>query len=148
MFKKKLERAKKEKNPIKFFVSIGAGINQFPLIQEAKKMGFNVIGVDGNVQASGFVQCDLKIQESIENFKDIYTKLLELLIDGAIVGVMTKSYGIAIKSTSYLTNKFNIPFMPFDRTDDFINKKKMKSVFKEHGIATPKLMAIHDHRNI
>ncbi|HOQ12676.1 MAG TPA: hypothetical protein PK104_09970 [Spirochaetota bacterium] len=54
-----------------FFVSIGSGINQIPLIKEAKKAGFQVIGVDINPTAPGFYHCDLKIQESIEDYHNI-----------------------------------------------------------------------------
>ena len=63
------------KSNIKLFVSICAGLNQIPLIKEAKKLGFHVIGVDNNLGAPGFLLCDLKIQESIFNCNDIYKKL-------------------------------------------------------------------------
>ncbi len=112
-------------------------MNQIPLISEAKKLGFHVIGVDANVSAAGFYQCDLKIQESVENYDIIYKKLIELLVDGDIHGVMTKSYGPAIVTTSFLTEKFKIPFIPFLFSDSFIDKKKMKSRFIEHSIPTP-----------
>jgi hypothetical protein len=130
---------KKKTQQLNFFVSIGSGLNQIPLILEAKKLKFHVIGVDNNTAAPGFYSCDLKIQESIENRDALYKKLRELLVDGDIVGIMTKSYGPAIVTTSYLTEKFNIPFLPYSVSRHFINKKKMKSVFIEHGINTPPL---------
>ena len=128
---------KKNIESLKFFVSIGAGLNQIPLIREAKKQGFHVIGVDASPTAPGFLSCDLKIQESIENYEDIYQKLIELLVDGEIRGIMTKSYGMAIVSASYLAEKFRIPFLPFSTSPDFMNKKKMKAIFLESGIPTP-----------
>ncbi|OHD70189.1 MAG: hypothetical protein A2W19_05220 [Spirochaetes bacterium RBG_16_49_21] len=117
-------------------------MNQIPLIVEAKKLKFNVIGVDYNTAAPGFYSCDLKIQESIENRDVLYKKLRELLIDGEISGIMTKSYGQAIVTTSYLAEKFNIPFLPYAISHCFINKKKMKSVFRENGIATPQIIPL------
>ncbi len=131
---------KKKSQQLNFFVSIGSGLNQIPLITEAKKLKFHVIGVDHNSAAPGFYSCDLKIQESIENRDVLYKKLRELLIDGDIIGIMTKSYGQAIVTTSYLTDKFNIPFLPHAMSRHFINKKKMKSVFAENGIDTPPLI--------
>ncbi|MFC1669139.1 ATP-grasp domain-containing protein [Spirochaetota bacterium] len=128
-------------------MSIGAGINQIPLINEAKKIGFHIIGVDQNPTAPGFLLCDLKIQESIGNYKDIYKILREMLVDGKICGIMSKSYGVAIKTTSYLTEKFNIPFLPFKRSDDFINKKIMKSIFKKNSILTPRQYIINRKDN-
>ena len=86
---------KNSKSRVKYFVSIGAGYNQIPLIQEAKKQGFNVIGIDKNASSPGFIKCDLKDQESIDDYKEIYTKLQELLFDGKIFGILTKSYGNA-----------------------------------------------------
>ena len=120
---------KKKTQQVHYFVSIGAGLNQIPLIKEAKKLGLHVIGVDANASAPGFYHCDLKIQESIENYDVIYKKLLELLVDGEIHGIMTKSYGTAIMTTSYLAEKFNIPFIPHSNSVSFINKRKMKSIF-------------------
>ncbi len=132
--------SRKKTQQLKYFVSIGSGLNQIPLISEAKKQGFHVIGVDASVSAAGFYQCDLKIQESVENYDIIYEKLIELLVDGDIHGVMTKSYGPAIVTTSYLTEKFNIPFIPFSGSDSFIDKRKMKSIFIENNILTPSVV--------
>src|SRR4030042_424962 len=134
---------RKKKTPqLNYFVSIGSGLNQIPLITEAKNLGLPVIGVDARSSAAGFYLCDLKIQESIENYDAIYKKLLELLVDGDIRGIMTKSYGPAIITTSYLTEKFSIPFLPFANSGSFINKRKMKSVFIEHKIQTPRLIPL------
>ena len=71
-----------------FFVSIGAGLNQIPLIIEARKMGFQVIGVDKDSAAPGFYHCDLKIQESIDDYENIYIKLREMMFDGNISSIM------------------------------------------------------------
>ncbi|HRU65278.1 MAG TPA: hypothetical protein P5566_05615 [Spirochaetota bacterium] len=120
-----------------FFVSIGSGINQIPLIKEAKKAGFQVIGVDINPTAPGFYHCDLKIQESIEDYHNIYVKLRELLIDGKISSIMTKSYGHAIVTTSFLCEKFGIPFLPFEDSKVFLNKKAMRNAYLNLGIKIP-----------
>jgi biotin carboxylase len=131
MFKKKDNRL------IRYFVSIGAGINQLPLINQAKKLGFNIIGVDFNPTASGFIKCDLKIVESIENYDDIYVKLSEQLFEGTIRGIMTRSYGKAVITASFLNEKFRIPFIPFHRSMDFVSKKRMKETFTKNNILTP-----------
>lgn len=132
---------KRKTQQLSYFVSIGSGLNQIPLIKEAKNLGFHVIGVDASASAAGFYQCDLKIQESIENYDVIYKKLIELLVDGDIHGIMTKSYGPAIITTSYLTEKFKIPFLPFEVSGNFIDKKKMKSNFMAHNVPTPSMIS-------
>jgi biotin carboxylase len=121
----------------RFLVSIGAGINQLPLIREAKLLGFNVIGVDANTHAAGVVHCDLKIQESAENYGEIYVKLREFIINGDIAGVLSKSYGPSIRTACYLAEKFNITLIPFRRVDDFLRKEQMKKVFAGGGIDSP-----------
>ncbi len=130
-------KIKENNRLINYFVSIGAGINQLPLINHAKRLGFNIIGVDFNPCASGFIKCDLKIVESIENYNDIYIKLSEQLFEGTIRGIMTRSYGKAVITASFLNEKFRIPFIPFNRSSDFVIKKKMKEIFIKNNILTP-----------
>lgn len=129
MFKKR-----KNNSEIKFFISIGAGLNQIPLIKEARKLGFHVIGVDQNTSAPGLLGCDLKIQESISDRAVIYQKLNETLFDGTITGILTRSYGEAIRTSAYLSEKFNIPYIPFKESERFINKNLMKEAFIAGGI--------------
>jgi biotin carboxylase len=136
---------KRKSSQLAYFVSIGSGLNQIPLINEAKKLGFHVIGVDASTSAAGFFLCDLKIQESIENHDAIYKKLLELLVDGDIHGIMTKSYGTAIVTASYLNEIFKIPFLPSATSGDFIDKRKMKSTFINNNILTPYIIPV-SHR--
>jgi len=136
MFRKKIK-------PLNdYFVSIGAGVNQIPLIKEAKRRGFQVIAVDMNASAPGFYHCDLKIQESIEDYESIYIKLREMLVDGKISSIMTKSYGNAIITTAYLCEKFGLPFLPLESSRQFLNKKITKKIYGEIGITTPAVINI------
>lgn len=131
-----LFKTTKTRNP-SLFISLGAGENQVPLIEEARRQGFKVIGVDRNSRAPGFALCDLKIQESIDNYREIIYKLREIIIYGDIKGVLTKSFGSAVKSACYISEQFGIPMIPPHRLDDFINKRKMKKVFQKNGINSP-----------
>jgi len=128
---------KKKSKQSNLFISIGGGINQIPLIEEAKKLKMQVIGVDKDICAAGMFKCDIRIQESIDNYHEIYLKLKELLADGDITGVLTKSFGPAIKTASYISDKLNIPMLPYSRVDDFISKEKMKRIFKDNKINSP-----------
>ncbi len=132
----------RKKRSLDFFVSIGAGVNQIPLIIEAKKSNFQVIGVDINAAAPGFYHCDLKVQESIEDYENIYIKLRELLVDGKISAVMTKSYGNAIITASFLCEKFGLPFIPFEESKKFLNKRITKKIYTELNIPVPEILPI------
>lgn len=131
-----------------YLVSIGAGINQIPLIKEAKAIGFSVIGVDMNPAAPGFLHCDIRIIESIENFKEIFVKLKEFVVAGDIIAVLSKSYGSAIKCAAYLAEQFNCTLMPFGRVDDFLHKERMKNVFTQNGVVTPRFRIFADRKKI
>lgn len=147
-FRIKMFNKKDNNKLIRYFVSIGAGINQLPLIDHAKNLGFNIIGVDFNPTASGFIKCDLKIVESIENYNDIYIKLSEQLFEGTIKGIMTRSFGKAVITASFLNEKFRIPFIPFNRSMDFVIKKRMKEIFIKNGILTPGLYTFSSRTRI
>ncbi len=130
------------------FVSIGAGINQIPLIFEAKKLGFNVIGIDENGMAPGFRHCDLKIQESIDDHATILSKLEQLIINGRIHSIMTRSYGAAVRTACYLNAHYNLPSMPVESAELFLNKSKMKSRFLDCDIPTPRLISARGKQSI
>lgn len=139
-------RRKRAKGAPRYLVSIGAGINQIPLIREAKVLGFSVIGVDANTAAAGMIHCDLKIQESAEDYDEIYVKLREFIIDGAIAGVLSKSYGPSIRTACYLAEKFDITLIPFRRAGDFLDKARMKETFAEGGITSPAHLTLIDRK--
>jgi biotin carboxylase len=137
-----------KRSPKKYFISIGSGINQLPLIEEASSMGFHVIGVDSDTSAPGFTKCSLKIQESVENHEDIFKKISELMLDGEIKGILSKSYGKAVSTACFLAEKYRIPLLPYDRSLEFLNKKKMKNTFRENGILTPKQFIVKSKNRI
>jgi len=126
----------------KLFISVGAGFNQIPLILELKKCGYHVIGIDQNCTAAGFFTCDIKIQESIYNYEDIYKKIQEFLLDGEIKGVLTRSYGAAVKSVAFINEKISIPYINFRTIDNLIDKRKMKHVLTQNKIRTPAMILI------
>ncbi len=138
----------KKRSPMNFFVSIGAGINQIPLIKQARNCGFQVIGVDQNSAAPGFYHCDLKIQESVKDYENIYIKLRELLFDGTIAGIMTKSYGDAIITTSYLCEKFDLKHIPFENSVKFIDKRTMSQAYHSTGIPVPPRITLSPRTDI
>lgn len=122
---------------MQLFISIGAGLNQIPLIEEARRSGFRVIGVDKNADAEGFTRCYIAINESIEDYRAVYQRLRELQIDGDMRGVLSRSYGPAIKTACFIAQKLKIPMIPFHRIDDFIHKDSMKKVFQNNRIDSP-----------
>lgn len=91
-----------------WYLSLGAGENQLPLILAAKAAGLKVVGVDRNIEAVGFRHCDLKIEESILNYRKIFYKLSNLVEPGQIAGGYAASYGEALASFAFLCERLSI----------------------------------------
>ena len=91
-----------------YYISLGAGDNQIPLIQAAKARDLLVIGVDQNINASGMSLCDLKIEESILNYRKIHSKILKLALEHEIIGVFAATYGQALVSSAFLAEHFHV----------------------------------------
>lgn len=91
-----------------WYLSLGAGENQLPLILAAKAAGLKVVGVDRNILAVGLKHCDLKIEESILNYRKILYKLSGMLDPGQIVGAYSASYGEALASLAFLCERLSI----------------------------------------
>jgi len=113
-----------------YYLSLGTGTHQKPLIEAAKRLGLKVIGVDQNPESPGMALCDLKIQESIFNYRKIHYKVNSLLVDGEVVGGFAASYGKALVSWAYLAEKFRLggPSRPLaERLLDKYEVRKMLS---------------------
>ncbi|MFW5808651.1 MAG: ATP-grasp domain-containing protein [Spirochaetota bacterium] len=137
---------KKRHQPFNLFVSVAAGNNQIPLIHAARALGFSIIAVDQNTAAPGFPLSDIRIQESIDNTSEIYKKLRELLIDGNITAVLSRSFGKAIRATAELCELLDIDYIPVASVDEIINKKKMKSRFMKAGIPSARFSPLSTRR--
>jgi biotin carboxylase len=137
---------RKKPGPARLFVSIGMGENQLPLIAQARALGFRVIGVDRNTKAFAAVHCDLKIQESIDSHAEILAHLEEISVYGDIRGVLSKSYGAAVRTACHIANSLGFPMFPWERMDDFIVKTRMKAVFEREGIPSPAYMIMDPSR--
>ena len=124
-----------------YIISVCAGNNQIPFISEAKSLGFNVIGVDVNIDAPGLQFCNIKIQESVNEFKSIYKKLQKLSAKIKIVGVATRSYGPAVVTAAFLAKKFKIPYIGLKNLQYFYNKNSLKNVFSKLSIKSPQVIS-------
>ncbi|HMV41118.1 MAG TPA: ATP-grasp domain-containing protein [Leptospiraceae bacterium] len=120
-----------------YYISIGAGKNQLPLIHKAKQLGLKVIAVDQNKDAVGFKYSEIKILHSILDFRKIYATVLKLFLEEPIIGIGVRSYGKAVLTASYLAEKFNLINTSLDILRPFYNKKTMKAFLGQNGIPVP-----------
>ena len=118
-------------------LSLGAGENQVPFIRASTEKGFTVLAVDVNDSAPGFSFSKYKIVESITEYRKIFSHISSLSLTEPILGIGCRSYGKAIESLSYLSEKFELPGNPLTIIKNFYDKSKIKKFLSDNGINVP-----------
>ena len=129
-----------------YFLSLGAGENQIPLIQAATRAGLKVIAVDRNRQAPGFSLSTIQIHCSVHRPARILRILKENLDWNRIRGVSCRSYGLASQSASVLAEVLSLPGHPFESVRLFRNKRKLKEMLFREGIPVPRIFSYRTDR--
>lgn len=130
-----------------YYISLGAGANQKPLIEAAKARGYDVIGVDQNLNAEAFNLCDIRLEESIFNYRKIHYKLSLQAIDAEISGGYAASYGQALYSWAVIAERFKLPGIPRTLTETLLDKTTVRQMLHkskvEHALfAQPEFIAV------
>lgn len=120
-----------------YFISIGGGENQLPLIRAVKNAGHRLIIADRNPKAPGFKEADLKILESVTEYRKIYNYILKTLLDAPIVGIGCRSFGKASVSAAYLSDKLRLFGNSVNSVKFFQNKFQYKKHLEMNGIPIP-----------
>src|SRR3989338_1672253 len=110
----------------KSLLIIGAGREQVPVYQIAKKMGLFIIGTDIDLQAPAFEFADVRLHCSTRNAQETLETVLEYAKVNSIDGVMTvandvpftvalvadnlKLPGISLRSAKLVSNKISGSF--------------------------------------
>lgn len=138
MFKEEVVIEEADLKKSGYFISIGAGLNQKPLIETANSLGLKTISIDKNDVAPGFEISDVKILESTSEYRKIYSALRHIPLTDKIVAVGTRSYGKATYSAAYLSSKFKLVGTEPEVIKLFENKKSYLSFLNSKGLRTPK----------
>ena len=125
------QKKRQEKN---YYISCGAGKNQLPLIQAALKQDYQVIGIDRDMNSPGMELCNIKIEESVMNFRKIHRKLLMLPINMEISGGFSASFGRAILSWAYIVERFNLEGITRPLAEALTNKWSIRSALEKAKI--------------
>lgn len=123
-----------------YYISLGAGYHQLPLIRAARELGFLVIGIDRNIEAEGLSECDLVIEESIFNYRKVYYKITMNVTDGYIAGGFSASYGQALLSWAFIAERLKLNALPLTLTEvltDKISVREKLSELKHPKFAQP-----------
>jgi len=121
-----------------YFISLGAGKNQIPLIQKANELGLKVIAVDKNDKSPGFSFSSIKIIESVYEYRKLFKSIGQIPLTFPFLGIGTRSFGKAVSSAAYLAEKFKLPGIKPSILKLFDNKRKFKEFLEKKGIKVPK----------
>lgn len=119
-----------EKGSGNYFISLGAGKNQIPLIEAANQLGFETIAIDQNINAPGFSISSVSIEESILNYRKILYKLSLAVDSSEIAGVYSASYGNALLSTAYLAEHLKLPGLSRTLIESLLDKYSVRKALE------------------
>ena len=108
---------------------IGAGIEQVYAYKLARKMGYKVIGTDGNPHAPAFTFADYKLLASTRNHIDTLNAVKNLHHYKSIRGVVTIANDVPY-TVAYVANYLGLPSISLETASLSIDKLKMKNSFK------------------
>ncbi|MBE7438151.1 MAG: ATP-grasp domain-containing protein [Spirochaetales bacterium] len=124
--------------PPRYFISLGAGQHQIPVIKAAREMGYSVIAVDQNLSAPGFEHADIHLQCSITRPGRIVERIQESFLPGSISGVGCRSFGRANLSSALIARRFGTPGIGLETLKLFKNKRKLKERLAQAGVLVPR----------
>lgn len=111
---------------------IGAGINQVPIIQTAKRLGYRVITVSPHGDYPGLDIADEVYHEDVLNKEAI----LEFAKTKQIGGVISDQSDMIAPTVAYLAEQLNLPGFGYENALKFTNKTLMRKTCAEVGLPT------------
>ena len=129
----------------KTLLIIGAGREQIPAYQIAKKMGLTVIGTDRNPNAPAFDFADKKLICSTRDANHTLETVLEFSKKKSINGVMTIANDVPF-TVALVANTLSLPGISLQSARYASNKILMKNQFVKHGVPTPKLEILRNKK--
>mgnify|MGYP000740022803 FL=1 len=130
----------------KSILIIGAGREQIPAYQIAKKMGSIVIGTDRNPTAPAFSYADKKLICSTRDANYTLETVLEYSKNNKIDGVMTIANDVPF-TVALIANTLGLPGISIQSAIYASNKILMKKQFMKYQIDTPKSEILGNKKN-
>ncbi len=120
-------------------LSLGAGENQIPLIEEIKNKGFKCLAFDKNQFAKGFEISDYFVPISSHNYTEIIEYIEKNGFKDRVLGVLTRSTGNPVLSTAYIGKHFGLKAVDLEIAKLITDKSKLILMLNKHNIPSPKL---------
>lgn len=111
---------------------LGANTLQIPLIQQAKKSGYNTVVVSPEKNEPGFKYATYSVYADVRD-KEL---ILEYAKKYQVVGVTTDQTDIPVRTAAYVSEKMGLPGIGYDTACLFTDKYLMREKCRELGIPT------------
>ena len=135
---------------MKFFISIGCGLEQKYAIGIAKKLGFGIIGFDGNKDCeckslvNEFYHIDIKNIKEIKNIIDVKNNNEKI----NIIGILPTPIGRYVSTLGILNEYYNFIGPNAFIAETCSNKRLVNKYLKEINLNVPIQYSINNLKNI
>ncbi|MDI1231808.1 MAG: ATP-grasp domain-containing protein [Methylobacter sp.] len=120
----------------KTLMIIGAGIEQVPAYEAAKRRGLTIVGTDMNLDAPGFALADYKILVSTRDAEATEREAIKFHRAHPVHGVMTIANDVPY-TVARVAHAIGSPSISLEAAKCVTDKQLMKQRFAEHGVACP-----------
>lgn len=126
---------------------IGGGFEQVPLYKLARRLGFFVVGTDGNPTAPGLELADAPLIASTRNADETLRELKKFFGAARPHGVLTIANDVP-STVALVANHFDLPGLSIELAEILSDKQLMKSVFEAEGIPTPRQFVLDNSADL
>jgi biotin carboxylase len=128
-------------------LNIGSGYYQSSIVKEIKKMGYEIISCDIDLNAPGLKYADKKIIVDCHNHIKTFNKIKKY--KNEIIAVVSGSARNSIYTTAYIANKLNLNCLNPKIAKQVIDKKYISKKFNHHlFIPINKLNKIYKNKKV
>jgi len=121
----------------KTILILGAGTMQIPAIKLAKEEGFYTIVADGNAKAPGISFSDRFFHIDLKDEKGMVKAARSVDRKRGLDGVFTAGTDFSA-TVAYVAERLGLPGIPYQAALNASRKTRMRKVFSEKGIPSPK----------
>ena len=120
-------------NKQKKILIIGAGINQLPVIQTAKELGYYVIAMSCKGNYPGFDVADEAVYMDVFDLPNI----IEFARASQIDGVLSDQSDMIAPIVAQVAETLGLPTWGYENALDFTDKSRMRALYQRLGLPVP-----------
>ena len=118
-------------------VCLGAGKSQLLVIRKAKELGFQIIAIDRNPSAPGFLLSDVQLELSTHEPGPILCALKKLTSEFNILGVINRSAGPPVLTAATICSSLSLPGVNLEAAQTVIDKGRLMRFCSLNNIPAP-----------